>query len=142
MLQKIVYVAAILLLLSACGITHNKHDSNPAYSEHQYYGHDVDIIWKSEKTNTGVRIAGTVTNSRYDSPYKGFELTATLLDENKKVLAKDMYKAGPGHLAGTASEPFRLDIPLENKEQLRHIKFFYSYGTSEDHFTGTFESAP
>ena len=142
MLQKIMYVRSILLFLSACAIPHNKHDTNPAFSEHQYNGHDVNIVWKSEKTDTGIRIAGAVTNSRYELPYEGFELTASLLDENKKILAKNIFRTGAGHLTGSVPEPFKMGIPLENKDMLRKIKFFYSYGNLDDHFTGTFESVP
>lgn len=140
MLSKILYSAAFFFLLSACASTRTTLDANSAYSQHQYASHDVNVVWKSEQTGTDIRIKGAITNTRQDSPYQGFELTATLLDENGKTLAQKMYAVAPGPLVGT--QDFNMDIPLENKEQLQRIKFFYKYGIQDDHFTGDFESLP
>lgn len=140
MLQKIMCLATFVLLLSACAVSHTKHDTNPAYSGHQYKTHDVDIAWQSEKNVKNISITGTVTNPRYESSYEGFELTATILDENKKNLAKDTVRFSSGSL--TNSETFKLNIPVENMELVRSIKFFYTYGIGEDQFSGSFVSAP
>ncbi|KAA0889011.1 hypothetical protein [Oryzomonas rubra] len=141
MLRKIMYYSALLLFfLPACTSTRTTHDINPAFSDHQYNHHDISMVWRAEKNNTDIRIVGTLTNTRIDTPYEGFELTATLLDERGNTLAKDTFKVAPGPLVG--SQPFRLDIPVENKELLQHIKFFYTYGLADDHFSGTFTSLP
>lgn len=140
MLQKIMCCATLVLLLSACAASHTRHDTNPAYSGHQYNAHDVDIAWQSEKALKSMSITGTVTNPRYESNYEGFELTATLLDENKKNLAKDTFRFSSGSL--TKSEAFKLNIPVDNLELVRSIKFFYTYGIGEDQFSGSFVSVP
>lgn len=139
MQKNIAWFTGILLLLSACAVQHTNLDANPAFTSHRYSSSDLEVLWKSEKTENGVRVQGTLTNPRSDLPYNSLELTAKLLDDNGKVLAKGNH-AFPNRFAG--SEPFSMDIPLAQKELVSRIKFSYSYGTVEDHFLRDFESLP
>lgn len=136
-LRRILPVTAVLLTFSACASQHAKLDANPAFSSHQYSSHDLDISWKSEKTDTGIRIAGIVTNVRNDMPYNALELTAKLLDEQGNLLAQKTH-AFPSRFAG--SEPFVMDIPVQNKEMAKQVSFSYSYGTEDVHFLRDFKS--
>ena len=42
----------------------------------------------------------------------------------------------------SASEPFTIDIPIDRKEDVRRINFFYTYGTVEDFYRREFETTP
>jgi hypothetical protein len=139
MLKNILLVAGILFLLSACAAQHANLDANPAFSSHRYSSHELEIIWKTEKTDTGVRVQGTVRNVRTDLPYNSLELTAKLLDENGKVLAKGNHLF-PDRFVG--SEPFSIDFPAVQSDRVKRINFTYTYGTVEDHYLKDFESTP
>lgn len=58
----------------------------------------------------------------------------------EKRWQKKMFAVTPGPLV--SSQAFNMEIPLENKEQVQRVKFFYTYGIGEDHFAGDFESLP
>lgn len=139
MLKNILLAAGFLFLLSACAAQHASLDANPAFSSHRYSSHELEILWKSEKTDAGIQIQGTVRNVRIDLPYNSLELTAKLLDENGKVLAKGNHVFLDRF---TGSEPFSMDIPLAPKDMVRRVNFSYSYGTVEDHYLKDFESLP
>lgn len=138
MLRNIFVATAIILSLSACAISQKQLDSNPAYSSHQYSSSDMDISWKSEKSDNALRIDGVVTNVRTNYAYENLELDATLIDDQGKVLAKQTYSFTPLKLKG--SEPFKMIIPLESSLQPERIKFNYKYGVDEDRFSVKFES--
>lgn len=140
MLRRIVYCIIVLSFLAACASTKAWHDTNPAYAEHRYQSHDLSLAWKSNKSAQGVRVAGTVSNPHYETTYQMFELKVTLLDESGIPVGEKIFSTEPGYFAG--SQPFSLDIPIDNKDKVQRIKFFYSYGVGEDRFTGQFSSAP
>jgi hypothetical protein len=139
MLKNIVLCTGILLLLSACAVQNANLDTNPAFSSHRYTSHDLEVLWKSEKTATGIRIEGTVKNVRTELPFNSLELRAKLLDENGKVLARGNHVFLDRFVG---SEPFSMDFPLVQSDRLKRINFSYSYGTVEDHYLKDFESAP
>lgn len=139
MSKKTILATGILFLLSACSVPHTNLDTNPAFSSHRYSSHDLEILWKSEKTDTGIRVDGTAKNVRTDSPYNALVLTAKLLDENGNVLAKGNHLF-QGRLTG--SEPFRMDIPLIQTDKVKRINFSYSYAIGEDNFQKDFDSTP
>lgn len=139
MLKTILLVAGVLFLLSACAAQHATLDTNPAFSSHRYSSHELEVVWKSEKTETGIRIDGTVKNVRVDYPYNSLVLIAKLLDEKGNVLAKGNHLF-PDRFVG--SEPFSIDIPTVQSDRLKRISFTYSYGTVEDHYLKDFDSIP
>lgn len=57
----------------------------------------------------------------------------------RKVLAEGT-KTFPNRFVGT--EPFTIDIPIDQKEDVRRINFFYTYGTVEDFYRREFEATP
>lgn len=140
MLRKIVYCAAFSLFLFSCAITQTRQDTNPAYSEHHYQSHDLDIVWKLDKADTNVHITGTVTNPSADTKYQSFELTAMLLDKKGAVLAKKTFTGDSSYLAG--SQNFNITIPLGDTALFQNTKFLYTYTIGEDYFTGNFVSVP
>lgn len=139
MLKKLVLAVGILSLITACAVSHVKQDSNPAFTTHQFSNHELDISWKSENSDKGVRIDGTVRNVRPDLPYTSLQLTAKLLDASGKVLGKGT-KNFEGRFVG--SEQFTIEVPLPQKESVSRINFAYSYGTTEDFHRNDFDSAP
>jgi len=139
MLKGLALAIGILSLITACALSHVKQDTNPAFSNHQFSNHELDIAWKTENSDKGVRIDGTVKNVRPDLPYTSLQLTAKVLDENGKVLGTGT-KSFQGRFAG--SEPFSIEIPLVQKESVKKINFAYSYGTTEDFHRNDFSSAP
>lgn len=140
MLRNILSVAVLSLSLAACAISHKELDSNPAFSPHQYNSTDMDISWKSEKLDNGIRIEGTITNVRTNSAYENIELDAILLDSQGRIVAQQTYTFMPQRLKG--SEPFKMKIPLANNSMPERIKFNYRYGIDEDRFSVVFESKP
>lgn len=138
MLKKLALAIGILSLITACAVSHVKQDANPAFSNHQFSNHELDISWKTENSDKGVRIDGTVKNVRPDLPYTSLQLTAKVLDETGKVLGTGT-KSFDGRFTG--SEPFSIEIPVQ-KESVKKIKFAYSYGTTEDFHRNDFDSAP
>lgn len=139
MIKNILCAAGLLFILSACAVPKTNLDTNPAFSSHRYSSHDLEILWKSEKTDNGIRIAGTVKNVRADSPYNSLVLTAKLLDDNGRVLAQGNHTF-PNRFVGT--EPFSMDIAPVPGDMVKRINFSYSYGTVEDHYLKDFESTP
>lgn len=139
MLRKLALAIGILSIIAACAVPRTKLDTNPAYTAHHFANHEVEMSWKTENTDKGVRIDGTVKNVRPDLPYTALQVTAKALDENGKVLGKGS-KAFEGRFAG--SEPFTIEIPLPQKENVKKINFSYSYGTTEDFHRNEFDSVP
>lgn len=139
MLKTFALAISILTLFAACAASHVKQDSNPAFTAHQFTNHEVDITWKTEKTDKGVRIDGMLKNVRPDLPYTSLQLTAKALDDSGKVLGKET-KTFDGRFTG--SEPFSMEIPVAQKENIKQINFSYSYGTTEDFHRNDFNSAP
>ena len=139
MLKKLMLAIAILSLISACAVPRVKQDANPAYSAHQFSNHEVDISWKAENTDKGMRIDGTLKNVRPDLPYTSLQLTAKLLDENGKELGKGT-KTFDGRFTG--SEAFTIEIPLARPDSVKRVNFSYSYGTTEDFHRDDFNSVP
>ncbi|WP_224958599.1 hypothetical protein [Geomonas subterranea] len=139
MVKKLLLAIAILSLICACAVPRAKQDSNPAYSTHQFTNHELDISWKAESTDKGVRIDGTLRNVRPDLPYTSLQLTAKLLDESGKEIGK-----GTKNVDGrfTGSEPFTIDIPMVRLETVKRVNFSYSYGTTEDFHRDDFTSVP
>lgn len=138
MVRNYFFAAVLFLSLSACAVSQKQLDSNPAYTSHQYSSSDMDITWKTEKSDNVLLIDGTVTNARTSSVYDNVELDATLLDTQGKVLGKQTYNFTPLKLKGSA--PFKMTIPLESNMQPERIKFNYRYGIDEDRFSVKFES--
>ncbi|TSK07158.1 MAG: hypothetical protein FPO08_11105 [Geobacter sp.] len=139
MLKRLALTVMMLSMITACASTHSKQDANPAYASHQFSNHEVAIAWKAQETDKGVRIDGTVQNVRQDIPYTSLQLTAKLLDAKGKVMAKET-KTFSGRFAGT--EPFTIEIPVENKQCIDELDFSYSYGRDEDFYKGGFRSVP
>ncbi|MBU5635308.1 hypothetical protein KOM00_01010 [Geomonas sp. Red69] len=139
MVKKLMLAMAILSLICACAVPRAKLDSNPAYSSHHFSNHELDISWKAENTDKGMRIDGTLKNVRPDLPYTSLQLTAKLLDDSGKELGK-----GTKNFEGrfTGSEAFTMDIPLPRPESVKRVNFSYSYGTTEDFHRDDFNSVP
>lgn len=139
MLGKLALAIGILSLVIACAVPRTNLDTNPAFTSHQFANHELAITWKTETTDNGVRIDGSVKNVRPDLPYTSLQLTAKVLDESGRMLGKGT-KDFQGRFAG--SEPFSMEIPLPKKESVKKVDFSYSYGTTEDFHRNEFESVP
>jgi hypothetical protein len=138
MLRNFLISSVLFLSLAACAIQHKQLDDNPAYSSHQYRSADMDISWKSEKTDNILNIIGTLTNVRAESGYDYVELEATIIDNQGKILAKQTINIMP---IGTKSqESFKMSIPFESGMQPEKIKFNYRYGIDEDRHSVKFDS--
>lgn len=131
MLKRSILAIGIFSLLFACAVPHTRLDTN------RYRNHELDITWESVKTDTSVRLAGSVTNVRPDLPYNSLQLTAKLMDENRNVLGQGS-TTFPNRFVG--SETFTMDIPLAQGKNFRRVNFSYSYGTVEDFFRREFET--
>lgn len=132
MLKRSIIAMGIFSLLSACAVPHTRVETN------RYRNHELDIAWESVKTDTGVRLAGSVTNVRPDLPYNSLQLTAKLMDENRNVLGQGS-TTFPSRFVGSA--PFTMEIPLAQNKDFRRVNFSYSYGTVDDFFRREFEIA-
>ncbi|MBJ6748893.1 hypothetical protein [Geomonas anaerohicana] len=139
MVKRFLLAIAILSLIGACAVSRVKQDSNPAYSAHNFSNHEVDVSWKAENTDKGVRIDGTLKNVRPDLPYTSLQLTAKLKDESGKEIGKGT-KNFDGRFTG--SEPFSIEIPVARPDSVKRVDFFYSYGTTEDFHRNDFSSVP
>ncbi|MBJ6725179.1 hypothetical protein [Geomesophilobacter sediminis] len=140
MSKRFALLIVALSFLAACAGTQTRHDTNPAYSQHQYKSHDIDIAWKADKTDQGLRLTGTISNPHYETTYQAFELTVSLLDDSGKTIGQKIFSTDPGYFAG--SQPLVLDIPIAPSAQVRQVNFNYSYAIGDDHFTGNFKSLP
>lgn len=139
MLGKLALAIGILSLGTACAVPRTSLDTNPAFTSHQFGNHELAIAWKTETTDKGVRIDGTVKNVRPDLPYTSLQLTAKLLDESGRMLGKGT-KDFQGRFTG--SEPFSMEIPVPEKESVKKVNFSYSYGTTEDFHRNEFDTVP
>ncbi len=139
MLSKLALAIGILSLVTACAVPRANLDTNPAFTSHQFANHELAVSWKTEPTDQGVRIDGTVKNVRPDLPYSSLQLTAKLLDERGNTLGKGT-KDFQGRFTG--SEPFSMEIPVPQKESVKKVNFSYSYGTTEDFHRNDFDSVP
>lgn len=122
-------ISALLLILSylvACAGPMKELDANPPYSPHQYRYYDLELDWKSERTDDLVRIEGKLSNLRYYF-LRDLELTASLLDEKGKVVARESVTAFPTYLRTNETVPFRLELRLKPGQALRRIRFSYTY---------------
>lgn len=138
MLKKTTYAALLVLALSGCAGQRAKLDSNPAFSPHTYTSHDVALQWKSVTGPGSLRVEGTVSNTRYEVPYRFFELTATLFEDGKVIGKQEEDVAG----AFVGSEPFMMDFRLDPAVKPTRIEFVYTYGREEDFFRKKFVSVP
>lgn len=139
MLRKFALAVMLLSTMSACASTQTVQDVNPSFASHQFSNHELEITWKTQNTDQGVKIDGTVRNVRQNLPYTSLELTTKLLDDGGKVLGTGA-KIFDGRFVG--KEPFSIEVPLDRKESLKRINFSYSYGTGEDFFRNNFDSVP
>ena len=140
MMKRIIPAAAILLILSACAGPRKELDANPAFSSHQYRYADLQVSWKSGKTDHTFHIEGVVNNPRPDVPIHYLDLTANLLDETGKIFAKQTNTISIAPFKDT--QAFTMDIPLEKNELPTRIKFSYKYSIEEDNYFVNFVSVP
>ncbi|MCM2356976.1 MAG: hypothetical protein NDI77_02425 [Geobacteraceae bacterium] len=126
MTGKIIAGAVILLLLAACATPRKELDTNPPFSSHYYRYYDLEILWKSARTDNVISIEGTVRNLRYYY-LRDLELTASLLDDKGEVVAKETFASFPTLLDTSGSERFRLELRLKPGEAPRRIRFSYTY---------------
>lgn len=126
MIRKIIPVAVLLLLVAACATPRKELDTNPPFSSHRYRYYDLEILWKSARTNNIVSIEGQVKNLR--SYYlRNLELTASLLDEKGEVLARETFASFPHLLDIAGTETFRMELRLKAGEEPKRLRFSYTY---------------
>jgi hypothetical protein len=123
MVRKVFPVMAMLLLSTACAAQHKQTAAPLPSTTHQCGLHDVCVTWQPVTTDRGICVEGTVVNNHSGTSYTPLELTAELLDDRGKVLAKGSRRfmetfKGP--------EPFRIELPLETKQIPKCLKFIYS----------------
>ncbi|WP_243371144.1 hypothetical protein [Geotalea sp. SG265] len=118
-----VLLAMAMLLATACAGQQKQTTANLPTTTHQCGIHDICVSWQPVTTDTGICIEGTVVNNRQLKPYEPLELTAELLDDQGKVLAK-----GSRHFAEsfTGPEDFRIEIPMDTGKAPKCLKFTYS----------------
>lgn len=122
------FAAALIMLvfLTACAAPVKELDANPPFSPHRYRYYDVEILWKSERTDDLIRIEGTVNNLRYYF-LRDLELTAGLLDEQGEVLTRETYATFPTFIRTHETVPFRLELRVKPGQSPRRVKFSYTY---------------
>lgn len=116
----------MLVLLLACAAPSKELDANPSFSPHHYRYYDLDLTWKSERTDDLISIEGMASNLRYYF-MRDLELTVSLLDQKGEVLAKESYTSFPTFIRTGEAAPFRLQLRLKPGEAPMRVRFSYTY---------------
>lgn len=149
MVRRFMIIALFVLTATACTLYRKELDTNPPFAPHHFRYFDLQVDWRAERTATGVRLSGTVTNRR-DYYLRFLELTARLLDEKGTIVARGTFSDFPTYLPPGKSEPFRLELPLPAGSTAERVHFTYVYwlveappafrGESDKPDFGSFES--
>src|SRR6266540_449174 len=132
-MAKVLLIVTLLLLPAIWGCSHYRKeiDSNPPFASHHFRYYDVAISWQAEKTTNGIRLAGTVTNLR--SFYlRDLELTARLVDEQGKVMARGHFADFSNYIPPGKTETFRLEVASPPAITPEKVRFTYVYWLAEE----------
>lgn len=125
-------LVTLLMLLSCSGCTFfcKEIDANPPFSPHHFCYNEVEVNWQAEQGADGVRLSGTVRNlsPRY---LQDLELTARLVNEQGRVIARGTAMSFPVYLAPDKPAPFHLDFHLPSGAQVKRVHFSYLFWVSE-----------
>ncbi len=131
-MAKVFLLSLLLLIIApACSTYHKTLDVNPPFSPHRFGSYDVEITWQTERTADGIRLAGAVTNHR--SYYlHDLELTARLIDDRGKVVARETYADFPTYIPPGKTEAFRLELHPAPGSAPQQVRFTYVYWLAEE----------
>ncbi len=141
----------LVLAVTACTPYGRELDFNPPFTPHRFRSFDVEVNWRTERTDSLVRVEGTVTNRR--SFYLQYlETTVRLLDDKGRLLGRESFTDFPTYLPPGKTEPFRMEFRLPPGAAPARLGFTYTYWLAEEppafrvngdvpHF-GHFESPP
>ena len=131
--MRVQSIIAILLVLAtaACTTYRREFDANPPFAPHYYRSFDVEVSWQAERAGQEVRLSGAVTNRRY-AYLRDLELTARLLDEKGKILARETITDFPTYLPSGTAAPFRMHLRLPNGTTPARLRFNYTYLLTEE----------
>ena len=126
MAKQFLILLIMLVTCSGCSSYHKEIDSNPPYSAHHFHYFDLEIDWQAQKTDSGVRISGTIHNLR--AYYlQDLELNVRVLNRSGKVIARGTFADFPNYVDPGTSVPFQLDIPSPPGAKAERVHFGYLY---------------
>jgi len=129
-MTKRLIVATLILITASCSSYRKEIDDNPPFAPHHFRYYDVEITWRTEPTNDGVRLTGTVTNRR-DYYLRDLELAARLMNERGVVLARTDYAAFPHLIPPGKAAPFEMELRLSPNTGSERVRFTYVYWLTE-----------
>ncbi len=151
MAHRIIFWALLLLSVGGCASYRKELDANPPFTPHRFSSYDLEVAWKTEQSDGGLRLAGAVTNRR-DYFLHDLELTARLVDREGKVLARETYTDFPTYVPPGKEAPFRMELRLPAGGAVERIRFSYVYwlaepppafrGYGDVPYFGSFDSPP
>lgn len=130
MAQRFMLVALLLLVTAGCATYHKELDGNPPFSAHRFSSYDLEVAWRTEQSGDAIKLAGTVTNHRTYF-LRDLELTARLVDNEGKVIARETFTDFSTYLPSGKSEPFRMELRLPSGGRVERIHFSYVYWLAE-----------
>lgn len=126
MTKHFLLAALLLLTTMGCAGYHKELDSNPAYSAHRFRYYDLQVDWRAVRDDGTIRLSGTVSNMR-SFFLQDLELTARLVNEKGRVIARESYSDFPHYIPPGRSEPFRLEFHIPPGTQTDRVHFSYYY---------------
>jgi len=126
-------IIAILLMLAtaACNTYRREFDANPPFASHYYRSFDVEVAWQAERTGQDIQLSGAVTNRRH-AYLLDLELTARVVDDKGKVLARKKIHEFPTYIPSGKTEPFRMSLNLREGATPARLRFNYTYLLAEE----------
>lgn len=126
-------IITILLLLAtaACSSYRKEFDANPPFAPHYFQKLDVKLTWQSERNGQEILLSGTVTNLRY-AFLRDLELTARLLDEKGRVLARETVADFATYIPSGEAAPFSMNLRFPAGTVPARLRFNYTYGLAEE----------
>jgi hypothetical protein len=123
------FLTSVFFLIPACrGYIPPRYD--PALYPHTYKHYDLTLFWKADHVEGVYAIAGFIKNTRY-AYIRDLELSASLLDERGKGLAKAHFFFIPTLLPMDELAPFDLSLSVKPGDRPAKIRFFYRYHLAE-----------
>ena len=131
MRARIIVAVLIAMATAACSTHRIEFDANPSYAPHYFRKSDLEVAWQAERTGQDIHLSGTVTNRRYGY-LRDLELTARVLDEKGRVLAKESFADFPSYIPSGKGEPFHLAFHLPAGTSPTRLRFNYTYWLTEE----------
>ena len=131
-MRVLTYITMMLVLaLSSCSTYRKEFDTNPPYASHYFRSNDVEVAWQTDRTEGGIRLAGTVTNRRY-AYLRDLELTVRLASEKGTVAARETFADFPTYIPSGQAAPFKLVLRQPEGTIPARLHFNYTFWLAEE----------